>query len=94
MAEGARVLVGDCALDGILVRAPYEVGLAVEVAAFAGLDVRGKAVLVATGWDGFQGIADGFRNQPGWTVREVKCGHDVPIDRPEELSGLLEEAAR
>lgn len=53
-----------------------------------------KTYIVATGWDGFQGIADGFRGEPGWTVREVKCGHDVPIDKPEELSGLLEEAAR
>lgn len=35
-----------------------------------------------------------FRTQPGWTVREVACGHDVPVDKPEELSGLLEEAAR
>lgn len=38
-------------LEGALVRAPFEQGLAVDVAAFAGLDVRGKAVLVATGWD-------------------------------------------
>ena len=53
-----------------------------------------KTYIVATGWNGFQGSADGVRNQPGWTVREVVCGHDVPIDMPEELSGLLEEAAR
>lgn len=38
-------------LEAVLVRAPFERGLAVDVAAFAGLDVRGKAVLVATGWD-------------------------------------------
>lgn len=38
-------------LDGLLVRAPFEQGLAVHVDAFSGLDVRGKAVLVATGWD-------------------------------------------
>ena len=38
-------------LDGIVVRQPYEQGLAVEVAAFDALDVRGKAVLVHTGWD-------------------------------------------
>ena len=55
--------------------------------------VPSKTYIVATGWDGFQGIADGFRGQPGWVVREVKCGHDVPIDKPEELTGLLEEAA-
>ena len=38
-------------LDGLVVRAPFEHGLAVDVAAFDGRDVRGKAVLVATGWD-------------------------------------------
>ena len=38
-------------LDGVVVRAPFEGGLAVDVAAFAGVDVRGRAVLVHTGWD-------------------------------------------
>ena len=38
-------------LDGIVVRRPFENGLAVDSDAVAGLDVRGKAVLVATGWD-------------------------------------------
>jgi arylformamidase len=38
-------------LDGIVVRRPFENGLAVDAHAFDGLDFRGKAVLVATGWD-------------------------------------------
>lgn len=38
-------------LDGLVVRQPYEQGLAIDVAAFDGLEVRGKAVLVHTGWD-------------------------------------------
>ena len=38
-------------LDGIVVRRPFEDGLAIDADAFGGLDVRGKAVLVATGWD-------------------------------------------
>ena len=38
-------------LDGIVVRQPYDQALAVDVAAFDGLDVGGKAVLVHTGWD-------------------------------------------
>ena len=38
-------------LDGIVVRQPHEQALAVDVAAFDGLDVRGRAVLVDTGWD-------------------------------------------
>ena len=38
-------------LDGIVVRRPFAKGLAVDVDAFDGLDVRGRAVLVHTGWD-------------------------------------------
>ncbi len=38
-------------LDGRVVRAPYGQGLAIDASAFDGLDVRGKAVLVHTGWD-------------------------------------------
>lgn len=38
-------------VPGVLVRAPYEAALAVDADAFAGLDVRGRAVLVHTGWD-------------------------------------------
>lgn len=37
-------------LNGLVVRCPFENGLAVDTDAFAGLDVRGKAVLVHTGW--------------------------------------------
>ena len=38
-------------LEGLVVRRPFENGLAVDADAFADLDVRGKAVLVHTGWD-------------------------------------------
>jgi len=38
-------------LPAIVVRQPWESSLGVDVAAFEGLDVRGHAVLVATGWD-------------------------------------------
>lgn len=38
-------------LRGIVVRRPWETDLATEAAHFGGLDVRGKAVLVHTGWD-------------------------------------------
>ncbi len=37
-------------LDGLVVRRPFENGLAVDAEAFAGFDLRGKAVLVHTGW--------------------------------------------
>ena len=38
-------------LDGIVVRQPFDQGLAVDVAAFDGIEVRVRAVLVHTGWD-------------------------------------------
>lgn len=38
-------------LDGLVVRRPFEKGLAIDEDAFVGLDVAGKAVLVHTGWD-------------------------------------------
>ena len=39
------------ALPGMVVRQPWESGLAVGIEKFEGLDVAGKAVLVHTGWD-------------------------------------------
>ena len=38
-------------LPGLIVRRPFEQGLATDAGDLAGLDVRGKAVLVHTGWD-------------------------------------------
>jgi kynurenine formamidase len=38
-------------LPGLVVRQPWENGIAVDAPALEGLDVRGKAVLVHTGWD-------------------------------------------
>jgi kynurenine formamidase len=38
-------------LPALLVRQPFKDGLAVDADRFAELEVRGKAVLVATGWD-------------------------------------------
>ena len=38
-------------LPAIVVRQPWESGIAIDAAHFEGLDVRGKAVLVHTGWD-------------------------------------------
>jgi arylformamidase len=38
-------------LPGVVVSKPFELGLAIEVLDIESLDVKGKAVLVATGWD-------------------------------------------
>lgn len=54
-ADGADIAGLDlarlAALPGVVVRQPWESGLAVGIDKFEGLDVAGKAVLVHTGWD-------------------------------------------
>jgi hypothetical protein len=57
-------------------------------------DIARKTYIVATGWDGpFGMFADAFRQDPAWQVHELACGHDVPVDMPDELTALLIEAA-
>ena len=49
-----------------------------------------KTYVLATGWEGFQNIAEPLRSKPGWQIHEVACGHDIPIIRPQELTDILE----
>jgi len=51
-------------LEGLVVRRSFERGLAVDAPAFEGLDVRGKAVLVHTGWDRFWRTDAYFADHP------------------------------
>ena len=55
-------------LDGVVVRAPYADRLAIDRAAFLGLDVRGKAVLVHTGWDEHWRTERYFQDHPFLTA--------------------------
>jgi hypothetical protein len=50
--------------------------------------------ILATGWEGspFHGFADKARAR-GWPTREIDCGHDVMLDRPDELTAALLEIA-
>jgi kynurenine formamidase len=54
-AEGgdlAQVQLGSLAsLPGIVIRKPYAEGLAIDTGDVAGIDVRGRAVMLHTGWD-------------------------------------------
>jgi arylformamidase len=59
-------------LNGVLVRAPFEHGLAIDAAAFEGVNVRGKAVLVATGWDRHWRTEDYYREHPFLTASAAK----------------------
>ena len=33
------------------------------------------------------------QNDPAWSTYSVDCGHDIMLDRPDELSAILEKAA-
>ncbi len=57
-------------LPALVVRQPFESGLAVEAAAFDALDVRGCAVLVATGWDRHWG-QDSYYQDHSFLTREA-----------------------
>ena len=59
-------------LDGIVIRQPFEAGLAVDAEAFSGLYVRGKAVLVATGWDRHWRTDAYLTNNPFLTAAAAK----------------------
>jgi kynurenine formamidase len=60
-------------LDGLVVRRPFENGLAVDADAFSELDVRGKAVLVHTGWDRFWRTDTYFDDHPFLTEAAARA---------------------
>jgi arylformamidase len=59
-------------LPGIIVRQPFESGLAVEAAAFDGLDMSGCAVLVQTGWDRHWGTNLYYHDHPFVTAEAAE----------------------
>ena len=59
-------------LEGLVVRRPHGDRLAVEGRDFAGLDVRGKAVLVHTGWDEHWRTGAYFENHPYLTAEAAR----------------------
>ncbi len=66
-------------LPGIVVRRPYAGGIAIDAEHFDGLDVRGRAVLVHTGWDrhwGTEAYGSGaypylMADAAGWLVEQA-----------------------
>jgi len=55
-------------LPGLIVRRPFAQGLVTDADDLAGLDVRGKAVLVHTGWDRHWRTDDYFGDHPYLTA--------------------------
>ena len=54
-----------------------------------------KAYVLATGYSGlaFPVFAAKVKDRPDWRYYETPCGHDVMLDAPDLLAGILEEAA-
>lgn len=54
-----------------------------------------KAYIRATGFNNpaFQAVYETLKQQPDWKTFEFACGHDVMVDKPAELSDLLETLA-
>ena len=54
-----------------------------------------RVYILASGWDSasFPPFAERFERDPTWRVCRIACGHDVMLDRPEELADALAAAA-
>jgi len=60
-------------LDAIVVRMPFESGLATDAPDFEGLDLSGKAVLVHTGWSRFWRTEAYFADHPFLTEAAARA---------------------
>jgi hypothetical protein len=47
----------------------------------------------ANGGDWFVSTHRRLKNHPDWKVHEIACGHNIMLDRPQDLASLLLEQA-
>ena len=71
-------------LPGLVVRQPFETGLGVDAPAFAELEVRCHAVLVATGWDRHWGSDAYYHDHSFLTVAAA----ELLVERGAALVGI------
>jgi len=59
--------------------------------ALSGRQVPKQVYILAAGWEPspFQQFAARFKDDRGWQFVSIDCGHDVMVDRPEELADVL-----
>ena len=58
-------------------------------------NVRRRLYILADGWDPspFRYFAKKYEGAPGWDLIKVGCGHDVMVDRPDELAAAIAKLA-
>ena len=56
--------------------------------------IKNITFVLATGWNGASPFPPFYEKAKakGWKTRALSCGHDVMLDRPEELTNMLIEA--
>ena len=54
-----------------------------------GVAKRTYVFATANGMETFRPVYEKLKTDPAWTVHTVDCGHDVMLDKPEELADLL-----
>ncbi len=57
--------------------------------------IKTKIYALATGWEpnGFRHFYERVNADPSWTTRTIASGHEVMLDKPDEVADLLKEAA-
>jgi hypothetical protein len=64
--------------------------------ALSGRQVPKRVYILAAGWEPspFQQFGGGrYKDERGWQFVSFACGHDVMVDRPQELAAALIAAA-
>ena len=63
--------------------------------ALSGRQVPKRVYILAAGWEPspFQQFGARFKDDRGWQFVSIACGHDVMVDRPQELADVLIAAA-
>src|SRR6516165_6176984 len=59
--------------------------------ALSGLRVPKRVYILAAGWEPspFQQFGARYKDDRGWQFVSIACGHDVMVDRPQELADVL-----
>jgi pimeloyl-ACP methyl ester carboxylesterase len=95
-AKAMNVNAGDQAwVDAKMTPQPINTYLQQMTLTGAHRKIGKKAYIRASGFNNpiFQATYESLKPQPDWKTYELACGHDVMVDKPDDLSELLEKSA-